>query len=74
MSLFLPNINPEARVRCIRAGERSYDPCAVPAACAARSQDATVNILGARPQDPLRVPPYDNVGVQYGLQALARGR
>jgi len=38
------------------------------------TQDYQVAVWGTRPQDGFAKSPYDNVGVQYGLDALLSGR
>jgi hypothetical protein len=61
-----------------------YDPVANPAGCRSTFQDFSVNMFGRRPRDAWSAAersagfgfaklPYDNVGVQYGLQALRAG-
>lgn len=44
-----------------------------PAGVRCSLQDYTVNVLGRRAGDGFARRPYDNVGIQYGLQALRAG-
>jgi hypothetical protein len=61
-----------------------YDPATNPAGCRSTFQDFSVNVFGQRPRNAWTPAeraagfgfaklPYDNVGVQYGLQALRAG-
>ena len=50
-----------------------YDPIARPRGVRCTLQDGMVNALGRDPQTGFARRPYDNVGVQYGLQALREG-
>jgi hypothetical protein len=52
--------------------ERDYVPIANPEGCRATVNDLQVNIWGRRGQDGFAKRPIDNVGVQYGLEALNR--
>jgi len=49
---------------------RDYNPATNPDGCRATVQDIQVNIWGWRTQDGFAKRPLDNVGVQYGLDAL----
>lgn len=61
-----------------------YDPVTNPAGCRSTFQDFSVGVFGQRPRDTWTAAeraagfgfaklPFDNVGVQYGLQALRTG-
>ena len=50
-----------------------YDPVSNPTGARGTFQDGIVNALGRDPQTGFARQPYDNVGVQYGLQALRDG-
>lgn len=61
-----------------------YDPVTNPAGCRSTFQDFSVNVFGQRPRNAWTAAeraagvgfaklPFDNVGVQYGLQALRAG-
>jgi hypothetical protein len=51
----------------------AYDPQINPGGVRCNLQDYMVSILGRRAQDGFANNPLDNVGVQYGLAALANG-
>lgn len=51
-----------------------YDPVKNPTGVRCTLQDYQVAIFGKRQQDGFANRPYDNVGVQYGLNALQAGR
>jgi hypothetical protein len=68
----LPDYNrPDDGTNC--AGAASYHPTTNPLGVRCTFQDFMVSILGRRPQDAYANLVYDNVGVQYGLQALHSG-
>ncbi len=50
--------------------ERDYNPVTNPDGCRASTQDVQVNIWGRRPYDGFANSPVENLGVQYGLNAL----
>jgi len=50
-----------------------YDPVSNPNGARCTLQDYQVNIFGRRASDRFAERPYDNVGVQYGLNALKAG-
>lgn len=50
--------------------ERDYNPVTNPDGCRATVNDIQVNVWGRRGQDDFAKRPLDNVGVQYGLEAL----
>ena len=50
-----------------------YDPVTNPGGARGTLQDGYVNSLGINPVTGFARQPYDNVGVQYGLNALNRG-
>jgi len=50
-----------------------YDPVTNRAGARGTFQDGIVNALGIDPKTGFARQPYDNVGVQYGLQALNNG-
>ncbi len=49
---------------------RDYNPVTNPEGCRATVNDLQVNIWGRRASDGFAKRPIDNVGVQYGLEAL----
>ncbi|MGH7819339.1 MAG: DUF6351 family protein, partial [Candidatus Binatia bacterium] len=49
---------------------RDYNPVTNPDGCRATVQDIQVNVWGRRAEDGFAKRPIDNVGVQYGLDAL----
>ena len=71
---YLPNIDPS--VGCngelVRAGQ-VYDPVTNPRGTRCTLQDSNVNLLGTDAETGFALSPLDNVGVQYGLRALADG-
>ena len=50
--------------------ERDYNPVTNPDGCRASTQDIQVAIWGRRPYDAFANSPLENLGVQYGLDAL----
>ncbi|MFA5890808.1 MAG: DUF6351 family protein [Actinomycetota bacterium] len=50
-----------------------YDPETNPGGVRCTLADYTINILGARGSDGFAGRPLDNVGIQYGLDALKKG-
>jgi hypothetical protein len=50
-----------------------YDPVTNPTGARPTVYDAAVNIYGSDPATGFALRPFDNVGVQYGLSALASG-
>jgi hypothetical protein len=50
-----------------------YDPATNPKGVRCTLADYMVNVFGRRPQDGFAGRPLDNIGVQYGLQALMSG-
>ncbi|MGV3759861.1 MAG: DUF6351 family protein, partial [Actinomycetota bacterium] len=60
-----------AEGRC--AGDDSYHPVDNPDGARCTIQDANVNLFGRDPDTGFARRPLDNVGVQYGLAALAAG-
>ena len=57
----------------VSASER-YDAQSNPHGVRCDLADYMVNVFGTRPQDGFAGRPLDNVGVQYGLEALKAGR
>lgn len=53
--------------------EDVYDPDTNPDGVRCSLHDYTVNVFGRRPEDGFAARPADNVGIQYGLKALAAG-
>ncbi len=53
--------------------EQRYDPATNPKGVRCTLADYMVNVFGRRPQDGFAGRPLDNVGVQYGLEALKQG-
>ena len=49
---------------------RDYNPVTNPEGCRSTVNDIQVNVWGRRAQDGFAKRPIDNVGVQYGLEAL----
>jgi hypothetical protein len=71
-TLFLSAINPT--VGCSNAiTAQVYDPESRPDGVRCTLQDINVNSLGRSPANGFAQRPLDNVGVQYGLEALADG-
>lgn len=54
--------------------EKVYDAESNPKGIRCTPQDAQATILGRDPETGFAYRPYDNVGVQYGLQALNAGK
>jgi hypothetical protein len=54
--------------------EQRYDPETNPKGVRCTLADYMVNVFGRRPQDGFAGRPLDNVGVQYGLDALMHGQ
>jgi hypothetical protein len=54
-------------------GNLKYDPKTSPHGARPTVFDAAINIYGADPKTGFALRPFDNVGVQYGLAALAAG-
>lgn len=55
------------------AANEVYDPVTNPGGARCTLQDHNRNLFGADPESGFARRPYDNVGVQYGLGALAEG-
>lgn len=53
--------------------EARYDPVSNPTGARGTLQDGSVSSLGINPKTGFARQPYDNIGVQYGLQALNNG-
>jgi hypothetical protein len=74
----------QPRDGCGIPAEQHYDPQTNPTGCRGTTRDFMVAVLGKRPQSVWTAPEriaggfakssYDNVGVQYGLQALLDGK
>jgi hypothetical protein len=58
---------------CNVPANEAYDPQTNPTGIRCDLADYFINELGARPQDGFANRPADNVGVQYGLNALLSG-
>jgi hypothetical protein len=70
--LFLSAINPS--VGCSNAiADEVYEPVTRPDGVRCTLQDINVNSLGRDPANGFALRPLDNVGVQYGLEALGDG-
>jgi len=71
---FFDNIEPT--IGCdpelVRSGQ-VYDPVTNPRGARCTMQDSNVNLFGTDPETGFALRPLDNVGVQYGLTALAAG-
>lgn len=70
---FLPNIDPAEGCSDAVPRELRYDPANNPGGVRCTLQDGNVNIYGRDPATGFARRPLDNVGVQYGLQALRDG-
>jgi hypothetical protein len=53
--------------------EQRYDPETNPKGVRCTLADYMINVMGRRPKDGFAGRPLDNVGVQYGLEALRKG-
>jgi hypothetical protein len=73
-------LDPDNGPSCIRLGTAGASPPWVynattnPTGVRCTLQDYQVALFGTRPQDGFANRPFDNVGVQYGLQALLSGK
>lgn len=65
--------DPTAGRSCDIPGSERYDAQERPDGHRCSLADYSINILGPRDQDGFAHRPYDNVGVQYGLEALRAG-
>lgn len=65
--------DPSNAAGCNLPQEEVYDPDTNPGGVRCTVQDYTVSMFGRRASDGFANRPYDNVGVQYGLQALESG-
>src|SRR5690606_26588571 len=70
-STFLATIDPTTG--CSLPPEEVYDPVANPDGARCTLQDSIRNLLGTDPDTGFARRPVDNVGLQYGLQALRDG-
>ena len=68
---FLATIDPTTG--CALPAEQVYDPAGNPDGARCTLTDSNVNLLGTDPATGFAARPLDNVGVQYGLDALASG-
>lgn len=68
---FLSNIDPTTG--CALPADQVYDPEDNPDGARCTLVDSNVNLLGVDPATGFAVRPLDNVGVQYGLEALEDG-
>jgi hypothetical protein len=59
---------------CGVPADQVYDPQTNPTGVRCSLADYMVNVFGVRSQDGFANRPFSNVGVQYGLQALAAGQ
>ena len=70
---------------CGVPADQAYDPAANPGGCRGRYEDFERNVWGLRPESVWTAPEqaigqgfanslFDNIGVQYGLKALAAGQ
>ncbi len=53
--------------------EQRYDPQTNPKGVRCTLADYMINVFGSRPEDGFAGRPLDNVGVQYGLEAMLSG-
>jgi hypothetical protein len=70
-STFLSTIDPTTG--CSLPDDQVYDPETNPDGARCTLQDSNVNLFGTDPDTGFARRPLDNVGVQYGLQALRDG-
>ena len=66
--------NPSLAANCDLPANLVYNPLTQPKGVRCTPQDYEVAIWGTRPQDGFAKRPSDNVGIQYGLEALNAGR
>jgi len=66
--------NPRVAGNCALPASLVYDPVTNPTGVRCTPQDYEVAIWGTRPQDGFAKRPVDNVGIQYGLDALNAGQ
>ena len=66
-------IAPDAYCPTTLPAEQRYDPIKNPKGVRCSVYDHTVNVFGKDPATGFALRPIDNVGVQYGLQALNAG-
>jgi Tannase-like family of unknown function (DUF6351) len=69
--LFVGGVNPTDG--CDAIGDRAYDPTKNRTGARCTLQDSNVNVFGVDPATGFARRPLDNVGIQYGLDALAKG-
>jgi hypothetical protein len=69
--LFVGGVNPTDG--CPAIGDQVYDPVTNPDGTRCSLADINVNALGVDPDTGFANRPLDNVGVQYGLEALNAG-
>jgi hypothetical protein len=65
--------NPSLASNCDLPANLVYNPVTKPTGVRCTPQDYEVAIWGTRPQDGFARRPVDNVGIQYGLDALNAG-
>jgi len=70
-ALFAPVADPKGG--CGLPAEQEYNPETNPDGCRGSLADYMVSVVGQRPQDGFANLPYDNIGMQYGLNALNSG-
>ena len=66
-------ISPTFYCPSVLPAELRYDPVTNPHGARCDVYDHTVNVYGRDPATGFALRPIDNVGIQYGLAALARG-
>ncbi|WP_218952267.1 DUF6351 family protein [Amycolatopsis anabasis] len=66
-------VDPAAAANCNLPADQVYHPRTNPGGVRCAVQDYQKAVWGPRPQDGFAKRPLDNVGVQYGLNALNRG-
>jgi hypothetical protein len=66
--------NPARAQNCDLPADLVYNPVTTPTGVRCTPQDYEVAIWGTRPQDGFAKRPVDNVGIQFGLDALNAGR
>lgn len=73
-STFLPLLDPKKGCDGEVPDEVRYDPQTNPKGVRCSLPDSLVNLVGKDPKTGFARRPYDNVGVQYGLDALNSGQ
>ena len=72
-AFFAQGSNPTNASNCDLPPNLVYNPITNPQGTRCTGQDYQVAVWGTRPQDGFAKSPFDNVGIQYGLNALQNG-